>query len=129
MCGKYATKRLHGQANMETNTNIGMRLRSEREKINLSQTEIGGQLGVTRQTQAKYENGSRSPDAEYLQAASDIGIDVAFVLSGKKDHAAGIGGNRPTYEARPEENLDEQLLTLLQRLDTEQKKALLVLLG
>lgn len=41
--------------------------------------EIGG---VTKKTQMLYENGERVPDAEYLAALAQAGLDVLYVLTG-----------------------------------------------
>lgn len=68
---------------------IGTRLREERERLGKSQTDFAniaaraGVRGATRQSQALYEKGERSPDAGYLAAIRTIGVDVEYVLSGK----------------------------------------------
>jgi transcriptional regulator with XRE-family HTH domain len=62
---------------------IGARLRTERERLGLSQSDFAAQTGVTRNTQANYEAEERSPDANYLAAAGSLGVNVPFVLVGK----------------------------------------------
>ena len=63
---------------------IGKRLRGERERLGLSQADFAGRAGVTRNTQAKYEAGERSPDASYLAlVAADLGVNVPYVLVGQ----------------------------------------------
>lgn len=64
---------------MET---IGERLKSERERLSLSQTAFGEAGGVKKQAQINYESNLRSPDANYLAAIASIGADVYFVITG-----------------------------------------------
>lgn len=60
------------------------RLRSERKRLGVSQTEFGEWGGVSKNAQANYENGSRNPDANYLAAVAKIGVDVNYVLTGDR---------------------------------------------
>ncbi len=62
---------------------IGKRLRGERERLGLSQADFAGRAGITRNTQAKYEAGERSPDASYLALVAEIGVNVPYVLVGQ----------------------------------------------
>lgn len=64
---------------------FGSRLRDEREALGLGQTALAERCGVTARSQRNYETGERSPDAEYLAALAEIGGDVLFVLTGKRD--------------------------------------------
>lgn len=65
-------------------TTIGDRLKEERVRLGLSQTDLGAIGGVGKTTQINYEKGERSPDAAYLSAAAAHGLDVLYVLTGKK---------------------------------------------
>lgn len=68
---------------------IGDRLRSERERLKLSQDEFAELAGLKRNTQIKYEKGERSPDADYLAAIAARGVDVLYVVCGVRAmHAA-----------------------------------------
>mgnify|MGYP003624183146 CR=1 FL=1 len=62
---------------------IGSRLRDERVRLGLSQTEFGELGGVRKNTQSKYESNERSPDALYLANVAKIGVDVQYVLTGE----------------------------------------------
>lgn len=64
--------------------NIGERLRDERIRLGLNQTDMAALAGVTKTTQLNYEKGTRSPDAAYLAAVSAAGIDVLYVLTGNR---------------------------------------------
>lgn len=69
------------------NVLIGERLRAERDRLGLSQTEFCVAVGgVDRKSQFNYETGKRSPDAAYLAAASELGIDVRYVITGSRDY-------------------------------------------
>jgi transcriptional regulator with XRE-family HTH domain len=62
---------------------IGLRLRDERARLRMSQTELATAVGISKNTQLGYEKGERNPDAGYLIAVAALGIDVNFVLFGK----------------------------------------------
>jgi len=62
---------------------IGARLRIARESLGMSQEAFAQKAGVHRKTQGNYEANERSPDANYLFAAAELGVDVAYVVTGK----------------------------------------------
>lgn len=64
--------------------NFGTRLKEERERLGLGSTKFAGACGVGRTAQFNYERGEREPDSKYLEAATRIGVDVGYVLSGKR---------------------------------------------
>lgn len=61
---------------------IGLRLRKERERLQLSQYTFGQIGGVEVNAQGKYESGCRLPKADYLVAVAAAGVDILFVLTG-----------------------------------------------
>ncbi|MGB9669934.1 MAG: helix-turn-helix domain-containing protein [Halothiobacillaceae bacterium] len=63
-------------------SSIGERLRAERDRLGLNQEAFGALGGVNRNSQANYEKGSRTPDADYLASISESGVDVLFVVTG-----------------------------------------------
>ncbi|HAG18287.1 MAG TPA: transcriptional regulator [Pseudomonas sp.] len=63
---------------------IGDRLKEERERIGLNQTDFAALAGASKNTQYNYEKGERSPDANYLAAAATAGIDVLYVITGER---------------------------------------------
>lgn len=73
---------------VETFVGIGDRLKEERERLGLNQTDFAALAGASKNTQYNYEKGGRSPDANYLAAASAAGIDVLYVLTGERRPAA-----------------------------------------
>lgn len=62
---------------------IGARLREERTRLGVSQTELAVACGIAKNTQLNYEKDDRSPDAAYLLLAKQMGIDVYYVLFGE----------------------------------------------
>lgn len=67
---------------------IGERLKSEREKLGLNQTQLGAIGGVQKQSQLKYENDVTSPTATYLAEVAKIGIDIQYVVLGTRADTA-----------------------------------------
>lgn len=61
---------------------LSSRLREERTRLGLSQVEFGRLGGVGKHAQINYEAGRRTPDASYLTAVAEIGVDVLYVLTG-----------------------------------------------
>ena len=57
------------------------RLRSERKRLNLSQTKFAKACGVSPPSQFLYEKAERSPNADYLALASEIGVDIEYLFS------------------------------------------------
>ncbi|MFJ4288738.1 helix-turn-helix domain-containing protein [Cupriavidus sp. NPDC089707] len=66
---------------MET---VGERLKAERLRLGLTQAAFGEALGVAKNVQSRYERGDRSPDPVYLAAIARSGVDVLYVLTGKR---------------------------------------------
>jgi transcriptional regulator with XRE-family HTH domain len=66
------------------NTDIAYRLRSERQRLEISQTALAQKAGVSRATQVNYESGKRLPDTPYLLAVSALGVDVFYLLTGQR---------------------------------------------
>lgn len=60
------------------------RLIEERLRLNLSQEEFGALGNVKKLAQFNYEKGVRTPDASYLQAIAEHGVDVCYLLTGKR---------------------------------------------
>lgn len=53
-------------------------------RIGLSQAEFAALGGLGKQAQLNYESDARSPDANYLAALSKVGVDVLYVVTGKR---------------------------------------------
>ena len=70
---------------------VGERLREERERLGLNQTDFGGLLGVSRGTQKNYELGANSLDLRYVSALVEHHVDAGYVLTGERSLSAGQG--------------------------------------
>ena len=66
---------------MEKNT-IGERLKQERTRLGLTQEAFAAVGGVKKLAQISYEQGKTLPDAGYLAALANIGLDILFVTVG-----------------------------------------------
>lgn len=66
---------------------IGDRLREERERLRLSQGAFGAIGGVKGNAQGNYEKGDRFPDAAYLALVAAKGVDVLYVITGRRTPA------------------------------------------
>ena len=61
------------------------RLREERVRLGMSQSQFA-QLGqIVKQTQVHYESGKRHPDDRYLAAIAAAGADVLYIVTGERN--------------------------------------------
>ncbi|UVA80501.1 helix-turn-helix domain-containing protein [Pandoraea commovens] len=67
---------------------IGSRLKAERKRLGINQTDFSAIAGVQKNAQSNYESDVRSPDAAYLAAVAKAGVDVAFVVTGVPSDSA-----------------------------------------
>lgn len=56
----------------------------------MSQADLGAAGGVSKDAQLNYESGDRSPNASYLQAIADAGVDVLYALTGRRSSLDGM---------------------------------------
>lgn len=67
---------------------IGKRLRDERERLQLSQEQLAAIAGTNRITPSRYEGGTHLPTITFLAAVAEAGVDVGYVLDGKRNVVA-----------------------------------------
>lgn len=67
--------------------NFSERLKSERKRLKLNQTEFAVAGGVTKQSVFAYEKGLRKPDSDFLEKVAALGVDIAYVLTGERGGA------------------------------------------
>lgn len=72
---------------------FGKRLRSERERLKLSQQEVADHTGISRMAQANYEHGLRSPPANYIERLLTLSFDVEFLFTGQRKAEEGLDWN------------------------------------
>lgn len=63
---------------------LGERLKIERERLGMNQVDFAELAETTKNSQIKYEKGLISPKADYLLAVSQAGVDLMYVLTGKR---------------------------------------------
>lgn len=61
---------------------FGERLKAERRRLKLSQTEMAEIGGVGRLAQSQYESEQTAPTTRYLSAISSAGINLTFLVLG-----------------------------------------------
>lgn len=73
---------------------IGERLRKERQRLGMSQTELGAVGGLGKSTVIAYEAGRSYPDARFLAGLAERGVDVAYVVTGGPPNLASDIGHQ-----------------------------------
>lgn len=68
--------------NNSVQTTVGERLRMERERLFLKQTDLTDAAGIKRTAQWSYESDRSSPTIAYLSAVSSLGLDVTYIVTG-----------------------------------------------
>ncbi|MEO6920135.1 MAG: helix-turn-helix transcriptional regulator [Collimonas sp.] len=67
---------------------IGSRLRAERERLGYNQIEFAAIGGASNRTQVDWERGKQVPNAEFLALVAVAGVDVQYILTGKRSSIA-----------------------------------------
>lgn len=62
----------------------GERLREERERLGLNQTDFAAIGGLKKLAQLSYEQDKRSPDGVYFEAIAAVGSDVQYIITGQR---------------------------------------------
>jgi len=91
------------------------RLKEVRQEKALNQTAFGALGGVSKTTQKNYESGKHKPSFEYLESLAKAGVDVYYLLTGRRD---------------PKLLTDQQkrLLSLFEELNADARQVLIGLL-
>lgn len=63
---------------------LGSRLRDERKRLGMNQTEFVELIGSSRGSQVAYEADKKIPGGAYLASIEKVGVDVLYVLTGKR---------------------------------------------
>ena len=97
---------------------IAQRIREERRRLGLNQTEFGVVGGVIKQSQLNYESGTRCPDSAYLERIAAVGADVFYILTGRR--MEGLLLSEEVEVLKPE---DRELLENYRRCPTEVRRS------
>ena len=82
-------------------TNLGARLKEERQRLALHQRTFAQQANVSVTTQRLYEQGRRTPAAHYLANIALLGVDVLYVLTGRKIPQGNTPRARQPIDGKP----------------------------
>ncbi|MEM5401939.1 helix-turn-helix transcriptional regulator [Paraburkholderia unamae] len=99
--------------------NFPIRLKQERRRLSMNQTEFANAGGVQKQAQFTYEKGMRYPDASYLAGIAEIGVDVLYLLTGRASDPATLAL----------EHDEERLLAGYRELKPREKRGVLALVA
>jgi transcriptional regulator with XRE-family HTH domain len=69
---------------------FGRRLAEERKRLGLKQAEFAKRAGTDVPKQSLYENGRRGLRAAYLARLDEAGVDVRYVLTGRRSEGAWL---------------------------------------
>jgi len=70
---------------------FGKRLADERKRLGLKQAEFAARVGTNVPKQSLYENDKRELRADYLARVAEGGVDVVYVLTGRRGEGAWLG--------------------------------------
>lgn len=87
---------------------VGERLREERLRMDLKQEALAEKAGTSKNSLAAYELGRTPINAMLLLILQDIGVDIAYVMTGRRTS----GGLNPA---------DAQLLNMLGKLSVRER--------
>lgn len=85
----------------------------------MTQTQFAQATGISQATQVGYENGAHLPNVHYLNRASALGVDIVFVVLGKRAPQASIDWVDWDTFLRIVAAIDEWLETNLVTVDRE----------
>ena len=60
-------------------------LAEERSRLGLKAKDVADYAGIAIPTQSNYEQGKRYPDAHYLIKIAELGFDINYVITGRRD--------------------------------------------
>lgn len=108
---------------MRNSSFSGNRLKEERKKLGLTQAQAAEKCGVSGRMWGDYERGISQPKTELFFQFEKAGIDVQYVMHGRRDEAA----------AMPSENTltteEQALLAQFRQLNGEGKTAIFSMLN
>lgn len=94
----------------------GERIRAERLRLKLTQSAFAKGVGVSQGSQVGYESGAHLPNVQYLARTAMLGVDLVYVVLGKRGSTAAIEmidwDTHASIVAAVERWLDEHNVTL-----------------
>jgi transcriptional regulator with XRE-family HTH domain len=78
---------------------FGARLKEERKRLGLKQAEFAALVGTDVPKQSLYENGHRTLRAGYLARIEPAGVDLLYVLTGRRSEGVPLGDDAGAFLA------------------------------
>ncbi|WP_405119473.1 helix-turn-helix domain-containing protein [Pseudomonas leptonychotis] len=101
---------------------INVRLKEERERLGFTQPDFAAAAGAAKRTLIEWEKGSTSPNAVQIAALSSVGVDVLYVLTGRRAESNGATSHH--LPAQPSSVIDpERLSRIVEMLETTARLA------
>ncbi len=69
---------------------MGDRIKEERERLGMNQSEFAAIASATRKTLFNWESGSAAPSAVAVAAWAPHGVDVLYILTGQRQAQTGV---------------------------------------
>ncbi|HHT8411526.1 TPA: helix-turn-helix domain-containing protein [Neisseria meningitidis] len=104
---------------MEKVSLFGKRLKEERIKLGLNQAEAAEKCGFSREMWGKWERGENRPSSEKLFSFSKIGIDIDYVMHGRRGETAVMLSESLSAE-------EKELLTLFHEAAAADREMILM---
>jgi transcriptional regulator with XRE-family HTH domain len=114
---------------------IGRRLREARQKLGLTQTQLGDRLEVTQLSVSAYESGTTSLRADQLHRLHELGMDIESLVTGvpsiahagaRREFAAAVAWVRQEFLAAgmapPEEAVIDAAWMVYQRIHQTEER-------
>ena len=98
---------------------FGKRLKEERIKLGLNQAEAAEKCGFSREIWGKWERGENRPSSEKLFSFSKIGIDIDYVMHGRRGETAAMLSESLSAE-------EKELLTLFREAAAADREMILM---
>ena len=81
---------LHRAIKMEQKTEIGERIREERERLGFSQPVFAALAESSKSSQISWEKETAYPNAKAMAAWAKVGVDVGYVLTGVRSSSHAV---------------------------------------
>jgi len=104
---------------MKNSSFSGNRLKEERKKLKLTQAEIAEKCGVSGRMWGDYERGISQPKAELFFQFERAGIDVQYVMHGRRGETAAMLSESLSAE-------EKELLTLFREAAAADREMILM---
>lgn len=99
---------------------LGARLKEERKRLGYNQSDFAELVGSSYKSQLRWEKDESSPSADALNIWASIGLDVLYVVTGKRSEDTLF---RPLIPKMSQEK--QELIDAFDNMTPEQRRAIL----